>query len=104
LLPLQSKFEKEKKMYLSKEFKQDIFKNNSLTQKTTDTGSPEAQIALFTERILHITNHLQTSKKDYSSRNGLMKLVGKRRRLLNYLEKNDIGRYRAIIAKLGLRK
>lgn len=91
-------------MYLSKEFKKNIFKNNSLSQKDTDTGSSEAQVALFTERIAHITGHLQTMPKDFSSRMGLMKLVGKRRRLLDYLQKTDIERYRAVVAKLGLRK
>jgi len=69
-----------------------------------DTGSPESQIALFTYRIKHLTEHLKTNKKDHSSRKGLLKLVGKRRRLLNYLVKIDIERYRAVIADLGIRK
>ena len=69
-----------------------------------DTGSPEVQIALLTERINHLNEHLQTNKKDHHSRRGLLKMVGKRRGLLNYLKSNDIERYRAIIEKLGLRK
>ncbi len=69
-----------------------------------DTGSPEVQIALLTERINHLNEHLQTNKKDHHSRRGLLKMVGKRRGLLNYLKSKDIERYRAIIEKLGLRK
>ncbi|HEY8738362.1 MAG TPA: 30S ribosomal protein S15 [Candidatus Dormibacteraeota bacterium] len=70
----------------------------------TDTGSPEVQIAIFSERINHLTEHLKVNMHDHSSRRGLLQLVGKRRRLLNYLQRNDIGRYRGIIAKLGLRR
>jgi len=70
----------------------------------SDTGSPEVQIALLTERITHLTEHLKTHKKDHHSRRGLLMLVGRRRRLLDYVRKNDIERYRAIIAKLGLRR
>ena len=69
-----------------------------------DTGTPEVQIAIFSERIRHLTNHLRTNKKDHSTRRGLLKLVGKRRRLLNYLTQTDIDRYRAITKALGLRK
>ena len=69
-----------------------------------DTGRPEVQIAVFTERILRLTEHLQENSKDHSSRRGLLKLVGKRRRLLNYLSDVDITRYRAIIKELGIRK
>lgn len=69
-----------------------------------DTGSPEVQIAILTERILYLTQHLNANKKDFSTRRGLLKMVGKRRRLLNYLMKNDVQRYRAIVEKLGLRK
>jgi small subunit ribosomal protein S15 len=69
-----------------------------------DTGSPEVQIALLTERIINLTAHLNANKKDFSTRRGLLKMVGRRRRLLNYLMKNDLPRYRAIIEKLGLRK
>lgn len=69
-----------------------------------DTGSPEVQIALLTERINHLTEHLKANKQDNHSRRGLFKMVGRRRNLLAYLQNNDIARYRAIIAKLGLRK
>ena len=69
-----------------------------------DTGSPEVQIALLTARITMLTDHLKMHKKDHHSRRGLLKMVGKRRNLLNYLQKKDIERYRAIIAKLGIRK
>ena len=69
-----------------------------------DTGTAEVQIAIFTERINEITAHLKIHKKDYSARMGLLKLVGKRRRLLNYLTKIDITRYRAVIKELGIRK
>ena len=69
-----------------------------------DTGSPEVQIALLTERINHLTEHLKIHKKDHHSRRGLLKMVGKRRGLLNYLMKNDIERYREVIKSLGLRK
>ena len=69
-----------------------------------DTGSPEVQIALLTKRINDLTEHLKTHKKDHHSRRGLLKMVGQRRNLLNYLTKVDIERYRAIIAKLGIRK
>lgn len=69
-----------------------------------DTGSPEVQVSIFTERIRELTEHLKTHKKDHHSRRGLLILVGKRRRLLNYLARNDIGRYRALISKLGIRR
>lgn len=69
-----------------------------------DTGSPEVQIAILTERINHLNDHLQLHKKDHHSRRGLLKMVGQRRGLLNYLKKNDLERYRAIIAVLKLRK
>ncbi|MEG2377262.1 MAG: 30S ribosomal protein S15 [Clostridia bacterium] len=70
----------------------------------TDTGSPEVQIAILTARITELTEHLKIHKKDNHSRRGLLKMVGTRRNLLNYLAKKDIERYRAIVAKLGLRK
>ena len=70
----------------------------------TDTGSPEVQIALLTERIRTLTDHFKIHKNDHHSRRGLLKLVGQRRRLLDYLRQNDIERYRALIAKLGLRR
>ena len=69
-----------------------------------DTGRAEVQIAIFTERIVRLTEHLKDNKKDHSSRRGLLKLVGKRRRLLNYLSDTDITRYRAVIKELGIRK
>jgi small subunit ribosomal protein S15 len=91
-------------MKLTTEAKQEIFEKHSLGKSKADTGSAESQIALFTTRINHLTEHLKENKKDYSTRLGLLKLVGKRRRLLNYLTKQDIGRYRSIIAELGIRK
>lgn len=73
-------------------------------QHDTDTGSPEVQIALLTERINHLNEHLATHKKDHHTRRGLLKMVGRRRRLLDYVRKNDVERYRAIIATHGLRR
>lgn len=70
----------------------------------TDTGSPEIQIAILSERINYLTEHLKVHRKDHHSRRGLLKMVGQRRSLLNYLRKTDINRYRAIIDKLGIRK
>ncbi len=70
----------------------------------TDTGSPEVQVALLSRRIKDLTEHFKTHKQDHHSRRGLLKLVGQRRRLLNYLKKNDVERYRNIIKELGLRK
>ena len=70
----------------------------------TDTGSPEVQVAILTERINHLTEHLKAHKKDHHSRRGLLMLVGRRRRLLDYLRRNDVDRYRALIAELGLRR
>ena len=69
-----------------------------------DTGSPEVQVAVLTRRIAHLTEHLREHKHDYHSRQGLLKMVGRRRRLLKYLQKKDVERYRALIAKLGLRR
>ncbi|MCE7994292.1 MAG: 30S ribosomal protein S15 [Roseivirga sp.] len=91
-------------MYLSSEKKEELFENHGRLKSKKDTGSPESQISLFTYRIGHLTEHLKTNKKDHSSRLGLLKLVGKRRSLLDYLYRKDIERYRAIIAELGLRK
>ena len=91
-------------MYLTSETKKEIFKTHGRAQKAEDTGSAEAQIALFTHRINHLTGHMKQNKKDYSTQLGLLKLVGKRRKLLNYLYNKDIERYRAIIAELKLRK
>ena len=73
-------------------------------QGESDTGSPEVQIALLTHRIKHLTEHLKTHKHDHHSRRGLLLLVGQRRRLLNYLQKTEIARYRSIIERLGLRR
>ena len=91
-------------MYLSKNKKEEIFENHGRSKSSTDTGSAESQIALFTHRITHLTEHMKKNKKDYSTQQGLLKLVGKRRKLLNYLHKIDIERYRAVLADLGLRK
>ncbi len=82
-------------------------KNSIIEQYAThegDTGSPEVQIAILTNRIANLTEHLEVNKKDFHSRRGLQKMIGRRRSLLNYLQKNDIERYRAIVSKLGLRK
>jgi small subunit ribosomal protein S15 len=70
----------------------------------SDTGSPEVQIAIFTERINHLTEHLRTHKGDHHTRRGLMMLIGKRRRLLDYTRDNDVERYRTLIARLGIRR
>ena len=87
---------------ITKEIKQQIIKDYQL--KEGDTGSPEVQIALLTDRINHLNEHLKLNKKDHHSRRGLLKMVGHRRNLLAYLQKVDIERYRAIIARLGIRK
>ncbi|MBS2097942.1 30S ribosomal protein S15 [Carboxylicivirga linearis] len=89
-------------MYLSAEKKQEIFEKYG--KSNSDTGSPESQIALFSFRISHLTEHLKSNRKDYSTEHALRKMVGKRRSLLDYLKKKDISRYRAIIAELGIRK
>lgn len=89
-------------MYLSSEVKKDIFKTYGNSE--TNTGNSEAQIALFTHRINYLTEHLKSHKKDFSTQQALIKLVGKRRSLLNYLQRKDIARYRQIIEKLGIRK
>ena len=82
--------------------KQEIIEEHKLHEG--DTGSPEVQVALLTDRIVSLTEHLREHSKDHASRRGLLALVGKRRRLLNYLNTNDVARYRALIAKLGLRR
>lgn len=87
---------------IRKEDKQEIIQNHKLHE--SDTGSPEVQIAILTKRINDLNEHLKIHKKDNHSRRGLLKMVGQRRGLLNYLTKIDIERYRAIVAKLGLRK
>jgi small subunit ribosomal protein S15 len=89
-------------MSLSAERKQQVV--NEYATKKGDTGSPEVQIALLTERINHLTDHLKVHKKDHHSRRGLLMLVGRRRRLLDYVRDTDVARYRGIIAKLGLRR
>ena len=89
-------------MYITKKIREDIFKDNGASEK--DTGSTEGQIALFTTKINHLTNHLKKNKKDYNTERSLLKMVGKRKSLLNYLKNKDINRYRSIIKKLSLRK
>ena len=87
---------------ISKDTKQSLIAEHG--ESPQDTGKPEVQIAIFTARINDLTEHLKIHTKDHTSRLGLLKLVGKRRRLLNYLMANDIERYRAVIATLGIRK
>ena len=87
---------------LLKDEKTAIIENNRTHE--TDTGSPEVQIAILTQRINDLTAHLKTHKNDHHSRRGLLKMVGHRRNLLNYLKKKDVARYRATIEKLGIRK
>ena len=87
---------------ITKDQKTTVIENNKTHE--TDTGSPEVQIAILSFRINALTEHLKTNKKDHHSRRGLNKMVGHRRNLLGYLQKNDIERYRAIVAKLGLRR
>lgn len=89
-------------MYLTTEKKKEFFKTHGKNEK--DTGSPEAQIAIFSFRISHLTDHLKKNKKDFGTQRSLIALVGKRRKLLNYLMKVDIVRYRNIVKELGLRK
>ncbi len=87
---------------MRKEQKDQIINENRLHE--TDTGSPEVQIAILTNRINDLSNHLKIHAKDHHSRRGLLKMVGHRRNLLNYLKNSDVERYRTIIAKLGIRK
>ena len=87
---------------IAKEKKQEIMKNYG--RKEGDTGSPEVQIAVLTERIRELTEHLQNNPKDHHSRRGLLKMVGQRRGMLDYLKNKDIERYRSLIDRLGLRK
>lgn len=84
------------------ENKQEIIREHATGEG--DTGSPEVQVAVLTTRIRHLTEHLRTHKHDYHSRRGLLKMVGKRRRLLKYLQKKDVERYRSLIGRLGLRR
>ncbi|MBO4888242.1 MAG: 30S ribosomal protein S15 [Firmicutes bacterium] len=87
---------------MTKERKQEIIKSFGRTEQ--DTGSPEVQIALLTERINHLTEHLKSHQKDHHSRRGMLMLIGRRRGLLNYLKAQDIDAYRALIEKLGIRR
>lgn len=89
-------------MALTREAKEEIVKEFGATEK--DTGKTEVQIALLSKRIEELTEHFKTHSKDHNSRRGLLKLVGQRRRLLNYLSRSDLARYREVISKLGLRK
>ena len=89
-------------MYLTSEEKKEIF--GKYGKSNTDTGSAESQVALFSARISHLTEHLRSNKKDYSTERSLKMLVGKRRRLLDYMRDKDIERYRKIIKELGIRK
>jgi small subunit ribosomal protein S15 len=87
---------------LTKEEKQEIFGKHG--RRDADTGSPEVQVALLTKRINDLTEHLRQHRQDHHSRRGLLKMVGRRRRLLDYLQRRDVERYRALIAELGLRR
>ena len=87
---------------MTKELKNEIVKKYAI--KEGDTGSPEVQVALLTQRINELNDHLKFHKKDHHSRRGLLKMVGQRRNLLNYLKEKDLERYRSLIARLGLRK
>ncbi len=89
-------------MALAKEQKQEILNQHKVNE--TDTGSPEVQVALLTHRINYLNDHFKTHAKDHHSRRGLLRLVGRRKRLLEYLKERDIERYRALIKELGLRK
>jgi small subunit ribosomal protein S15 len=89
-------------MSLTKEKKQELI--GRFGRENGDTGSTEVQVALLTERINHLTEHLRTHRKDHHSRRGLLMMVGKRRRLLRYLERSDLERYRKVVADLGLRR
>ncbi len=89
-------------MYLTKEVKADIFKKHG--GKAENTGSTEGQVALFTHRINHLTGHLKNNRKDYNTERSLVRLVGKRRSLLDYLKKTDVVRYRELIKELNIRK
>jgi small subunit ribosomal protein S15 len=91
-------------MYLDSAKKQELFSKHGAAKSKTDTGSPESQIALFTFRINSLTEHLKANKKDFSTQQGLLNLVGQRKKLLGYLQKKNITRYRSILAELDLRK
>ncbi len=89
-------------MHLTKEEKQGIFEKYG--KSNSDTGSPESQIALFSNRINHLTEHMKSNRKDFGTEHALKRMVGKRRRMLDYLKDKDIEKYRAIIKELGIRK
>jgi small subunit ribosomal protein S15 len=89
-------------MPLSKERKTEVISNYRLHEK--DTGSAEVQVAILSERIVYLTDHFKSHKKDHHSRRGLLKIVGQRRRLLDYLKEKDVARYREIIGRLGIRR
>ncbi len=94
--------EGKKRMPLSKERKTEVISNYRLHEK--DTGSAEVQVAILSERIVYLTDHFKSHKKDHHSRRGLLKIVGQRRRLLDYLKEKDVARYREIIGRLGIRR
>ncbi|PGH38738.1 MAG: 30S ribosomal protein S15 [Candidatus Nephrothrix sp. EaCA] len=91
-------------MHLTADDKKNLFAKHGFSKKATDTGSPESQVALLTTRIQHLTSHLEKKRKDVATELGLRKLVGKRRKLLKYLQARNISRYRTIIAELNIRK
>ncbi len=88
-------------MALTQEKKQELINTHQIHE--TDTGSADLQVAMLSERIQQLSNHLQSNQKDYASRQGLLKMIGQRKRLLGYIRKQDVTRYRALIAKLGIR-
>ncbi len=88
-------------MALTQEKKQELINNHQIHE--TDTGSADLQVAMLSERIQQLSTHLQSNQKDYASRQGLLKMIGQRKRLLGYIRKQDVTRYRALIAKLGIR-
>ena len=91
-------------MYLTGKKKQELFKKFSFAKSETDTGSPEAQVALFSHRIETLTEHLKKNKKDKATKLSLLKLIGKRKKMLNYLQKKNTKRYKTIIGELKIRK
>lgn len=100
--PIRQEAEEAKEMPLAKARKSEVIEK--FRTHDADTGSPEVQVAILTERIIYLTDHFKTHQKDHHSRRGLLKLVGQRRRLLDYLKEKDINRYRTIIQNLGLRR
>jgi small subunit ribosomal protein S15 len=99
---LNEKLQEERKVVLTPEVKKEIIEKFKVNEK--DTGSPEVQVALLSSRIKYLTDHFKIHKKDHHSRRGLLKLVGQRRRLLNYLKRKDVEKYRTVIQELGIRK